>query len=254
MPAAFRIDLQQRRSLGQILGTTAQLYSRYPLLFAVLALGVIGPFELVILAITGHGPLYKGSGGLEATVLVSLTRSVLITPLISALHVHAVVAVGEGKRARLAAVAGHGFKVLPVVAAADIVSSLGIFLGFLALLIPGLILSLRWAVAPQAAALERGGWIDALRSSARLTSGNYMHVFGLLVVVGVLTTLAGLAVRSIWLGSTSGAPSVAAGIVLYSVLASLSALTLALLYFDLRVPRGASDRAAREYRHLRDLD
>jgi hypothetical protein len=231
-----RIDLDQPRSVGEILAATLRLYRRYPLLFAILALGVVAPYELVVLAITGYGPLTQHES-VGIYYLLLLIRTVLITPLISALHIHAVVSIGEGRRPRLGTVALRGVQVLPVVAAAAVMSSLGIVLGYVALIVPGILLGLRWAVVAQAAALEHEGWLGALRSSGRLTHGHYWHVLGLILAAGALTVAVGLGARAIPLGSTSGVGSVTAGIVVETLVASFAALTLAVLYFDLRSRR-----------------
>jgi hypothetical protein len=67
-----------------------------------------------------------------------------------------------------------------------------------------------------------------------LTADHYGHIFGLSFVVGVLTVGVRLGVETIASGGSSGAPSVTLGIVVDTILASFSALTLAILYFDLR--------------------
>jgi hypothetical protein len=247
-------DLSQQRSINGILAETARLYWRYPLLFAILALAVMAPYELAVLGITGYGPLRHTHEGTAITFLLLILKSSLITPLISAMHMHAVVAIGAGQRPRLAAVARRGLSVLPVVAAAEIMATLGIVLGFIALVVPGIVLSLRWAVVAQAASLEGEGWLAALSSSGRLTSKHYGRVFALLLLFAIL----GFGVyRGAWalpLGSTSGAPSVAVGIAIDSIIASFSALTLALLYFDLRASADPRRVPEREHPHLRDLD
>jgi len=146
----------------------------------------------------------------------------------------AVVEIGKGRRPRLGAVAVLGLRVLPVVAATEIAANLGIFLGLIALIVPGVVLILRWAVAAQAAALENEGWQDALTSSRRLTAGRYRHVLGLLLFTLALGIGANFGARELPLGSTSGIGSVTVGIAVFTFIASLSALTLALLYFELR--------------------
>jgi len=144
--------------------------------------------------------------------------------------------------------------VLPVVAAADVMSSIGIAIGYLALIVPGILLALRWAVVAQAAALENGSWLDALRSSRRLTATHYAHVFGLILLTGIAAGALRFGARALPLGSGSGAGSVAVGIMVDTIIASFVALTLALLYFDLQVRPNVAVRAEREYPHLRDLD
>jgi len=255
MPEAYQIDLDQQRTVRGILSATVSLYRRYPLLFAILALAVVAPYELGVLGVTGYGPFRPAHESAGTQWLLILLDTSLITPLISALHIHAVVRIGEGLRPRLGTVALRGLQVLPVVAAADIMTSLGIFLGLIALIIPGILLMLRWAVVSQAAALEDEGWLAAVRSSSQLTAGRYRHVLGLLLFTSALAAAVYFGARTIPLGSTSGLASVSVGIAVRTVLASFSALTLALLYFDLRArttePRG---EAPREYQHLRDLD
>lgn len=247
-------DLDRPRSLGEILKGAAALYRRFPWLFAVLALGVIVPWQLAVLAITGYGPLRHGHESLVTALLIETLRSNLIGPLISALHIHAVVEIGEGRRPRLASVARHGLLVLPVVVAAEIVANIGIALGFLALVVPGILLGIRWSVVAQAAAAERIGWTDALRRSGELARGHYDHVFAVILAGGLLAFALARAVGLAPLGDSSGAGSVAAGIALNTFTASFAALTIALLYFDLRARSGDTPAAPREHPHLRDLD
>jgi hypothetical protein len=235
MEPAEPSEIERPRSLAQIIGEALDIYQRFPLLFLTLALGVIAPYELIVLAATGDGPLASTAHqNVGVTYLVLLIRTALVGPLISALHMHAVLLIGERATPRLGQVALRGLRVLPVVAAAAIIAALGIGLGFLALIVPGVILLLRWVVVAQVAAVENEGWQPALARSRELTRGHYRHIAGLIVVTGVLAFGVEAGVRAIPLGDTSGVASVALGIAARTVTASFSALTLALLYFDLR--------------------
>lgn len=256
MEPPYAIDLARPRSIGDILGGALGLYRRHPWLFAILALGVIAPYDLALLAVTGSGPLETGSHqDTEGYLLLMLLNLSLVGPLISALHVHAVVSIGEGGRPRVGEVALRGLQVLPIVVAAEVMATLGIALGFLALIVPGVLLSLRWAVVAQAAAIEEEGWLPALRRSRWLTSGHYLRIFGLLFVTGLLTAVLTRGAAAIALGSSSDPGSVVLGIAVHTLTASFAALTLALLYFDLlaRVTTPPA-RSTPEYQHLRDLD
>jgi hypothetical protein len=252
MSEAPRTDLDVPRSVGAILAATARMYRTYPLLFAILAVAVMAPYELAMLAITGYGPLRHSHESAGRVLLDWLFRASLIVPLISALHMHAVVAVGEGRPPRLLAVALRGLRVLPVVAAAAIMAEIGIVLGFLALVVPGILLSLRWAVVAQAAALEDDGWLEALRRSRRLTRTHYRHVFWLLVVTWALAEAIRVGAWQAPLGSTSSAASVSVGIAVDTLIASFTALTLALLYFDLRARPPLPERTQREHPQVHD--
>ncbi len=262
MEASRAIELDRERSVGEILRTTLSVYRRYPLLFATLAVGVIAPYELVRLAVTGDGPLGSGGSANTGTLLLfELVYYVLVGPLISALHVHAVVEIGARRRPALGSVTMQGLRVLPVVAAAQIIAGILIALGFVAFIIPGVILALRWAVVAQTAAIDHEGWMPALRRSRELTKGKYEHVFWLLLAVGVLTFAvaaaaggATVAVGAATVHKSGGLASVLIGIAVYTIIASFSALTLAILYFDLRARHTGGERSPPEYQHIRDLD
>ena len=250
------LALDNERSIWQIIIGALALYWRYPFLFVALAFAVIAPYELFVLVVTGVGPLaYDTHRTFETTVLIDLVDFSLAGPLISALHVHAVILAGEGRTPEFAVVTRRGLHVLPVVVAAEIVANAGIWVGLLALVVPGLVLLLRWAVVAQAAAVDHEGWIDALRRSWRLTSGNAWRVLGLFVISGGLGFVLHVAAAAVPLGNTSDVVSVAFGIAVDTVIASLSALIFAFLYFDLCAREvNPRRRSIPEYQHVHDLE
>lgn len=256
MSERARIDLTVPRSLRQILAAAVRLYAGYPWLFLILALAVIAPFDLGVLAITGNGPLTRGHESFASSLTLTLLRTTLVAGLIAALHIHAVVMIGRGERPQPGVVAARGLRVLPVVTATEVVATVLTFVGFLLIVIPGLIALLMLAVAAQAAALEDKGWTGALRSSRNLTDDHYGHVFALIVVQGLIGTAALLILRALPLGSSTGAASVATGIAVNAAAASFGALMLALLYFDLiaRLATRHEQPARPEHPHARDLD
>ena len=238
------IDLDRTRSVGDILRATLRLYSDYPWLFWTLALAVMAPWDLAKLAITSVGPFgHAHNEGFLERESFELFGATLIVALISALHVHAVVVIGEGRRPRLGSVAWSGVRVLPVVGAAAVIADVGTELGLFALLIPGIVLWIRLIVVAQAATIEQAGVHPALRGSWQLTRGHEGHVLGLILVVGITVGAVSVGALLLTTGSGTSAGAVALGIVVNTVLASFSALTTALLYFDLR-SRQQETRAA----------
>ena len=71
-----------------------------------------------------------------------------------------------------------------------IVSGFGLMLGFLLLIVPGLILLTRWVAAPGYVVGRGDGAIDGLSKSWDLTSGKGWHVFGGLAVINGISFLA----------------------------------------------------------------
>jgi hypothetical protein len=224
-----------------IVAETFKLYRRYPLLFLALALGVVVPYDLLILIVTGSGPLAKGSD-LGVSFLLAVF---LISPLISALHIHAVAEVRAGRTPRLGNIAARGIRVLPTAAATGIMTTLGIGVGFVLLIVPGVILAFRWYVAVQVAAIENQGWLSALRRSRQLTVGVYGHLFGFGILIGIIGEVPLAIGRAGVTGHDTLAIAFIGGITLHAFALAFTALATALLYFDLasrREPAFTQDR------------
>jgi hypothetical protein len=250
----LELDLTEVRSVGAIISTAFRLYRRYPLLFLVIAASVVVPYELIVLAVTGYGPLRQnhvhGVGGL---VILPALEAGFVNALISALHIHAVKMAGEGERPTLREVAGRSAPALPVVAATSIAYGLATTIGFLLLFVPGVILGLRWVVATQVAAIDNQDWQQALRRSRELARGHWAHIIGLFVSTGLPLAAIAIPANQAASGHAASAPLVALGIGVVTISSSFFALTFALLYFDLAArPRVATTERA--YQRPRDLD
>jgi hypothetical protein len=226
------IEIERPRSAWQLLGATFTLFRRFPWLFLVLAAVVVIPFDVVELLAGPHGPLH---GPVRAVlgVIVFIADFSLVLPLISALHVHAIDDVRQGRIPEVSSVARRGLATLPVVFAAAGLSWLGIMAGLVALIVPGVLLFLRWSVVAQAAALRGKGWREALAWSRSLTGGDlYPHVFAVYLLVVLVTGIPGLLVNI----AVGFHPTVASFLVDCAIgipVSSFTALAIGLLYFDL---------------------
>jgi hypothetical protein len=238
-------QLERERSVVEIFDHSLQFMRRHPVLCALLAAVVFVPYVFVELLVTGSGPLARSrGGGPTAEFLFAFLPTTLVYPLISAFQIRAMVIIDGGARAKVTRVLRDGVRVLPVVLAAEIMANLGIIVGLVLLIVPGIVLSLFWAVTAQCAAVEATDWISALRQSGTLVYGNLARVFVVWFVPSLLVALVEGAASTLPLGSRSGAASVALGIVIGVVGASFVALTTTLLYYDLRA-RAAFNRGAR---------
>jgi hypothetical protein len=228
------------RKLGAIFGAAFRLYGRFPLLFLVLAAGVVLPYDLIVRVATGWGPYTGAHTGTEAQIILAFTGWVLLGPLVSALHVHAAADVREGRKPELGAVAMRGIRVLPVVVAAAIMSGLGIALGLLALIVPGVILYFRWFVVAQVAAIDNEGWLEALRGSRQLTAGHYLDIFLFVLYLGLILLVPTEAIVLAFGVHNTGVAAFVLGLAVHVLDASLTALTTALFYYSLVARREAS--------------
>jgi hypothetical protein len=227
------LDLDRPRSIGEMLSAAFALYWRLPLLFLAFAAIVVVPYELIVLAVTGVGPFGQGHLSFFAARGLTAANSFLVTPLISALHVRAVREVGNGARPTFVDTFRRSLPRLLVVAAAAGISGVLIGLGFLAFFVPGFLLSLIWPVVAQAAALEGGGPIDALRRSFDLTRGHRWHGFGLILCAALIAYVPTVVLFALFRHSGTTVGSFVAGTAVQVVVRSFEALATGLLYFDL---------------------
>ena len=88
----------------------------------------------------------------------------------------------SGRRASFGSCLGAALKVLLPLVGLSIVSTLGTVLGFILLVIPGVILALGWSVAVPVKVVERAGVFESFSRSWELTSGYKGTIFLLLLV------------------------------------------------------------------------
>ena len=218
------------------------LYRRYPLLFLALAAGVIVPYETVVLLITGTGPFTQSSLGFGSSLLLTLIDWLVVGPLVSALHVHAVADTRDDRDPQLSSVALRGLRVLPVVVAASIISALGTAVGFLFLIVPGILLTLRWIVVAQTRDRARG-LVASTSPQRRVDRGNYGKLILFALYLGLIVTVPSFAISLAFSHTTTTAASFVVGVAVRVLASSFAALATAQLYFELRA-REEQRRAA----------
>ena len=120
--------------------------------------------------------------------------------------------------------------------AVSVLAGIGVAIGFVLLIVPGLVLITIWAVVAPVTVLERPGVFAAFGRSRELVRGNGWNVFGVLAIVFVavivISFIAGFASDS--LGSV--ARSLVQWVVNAAV-APLTALSASVLYFALQPRR-----------------
>jgi hypothetical protein len=86
--------------VGEVLAGVLRCYERYPALFIELTLAVVLPYALVVWLVSGRGLLGGGHRYASATLIVFLVETLIVTPLISALHMHALTVISQDRERR----------------------------------------------------------------------------------------------------------------------------------------------------------
>jgi hypothetical protein len=122
---------------------------------------------------------------------------------------------------------------------AGILATLIIIIGFILIIVPGLIALTFLAVVAPAVVIDKLGVTDALRRSRELVSGNAWRVFGVIVVLFLLTLVVSGVVNAIG-GSVSDSfvGYAIADLIVRVLLSPLTAIAATVMYVELRRVRG----------------
>jgi hypothetical protein len=211
--------------VGEIIRRTFQIYvDQAPVLMPAAAV------VFVISSVFGVLLIAASAGLAFIALIVSLVATTLFTGMV----VELVSDVQDGKRD---ASAGQLLRaVTPVLGKlilVGIVAGIGILIGFILIVIPGLILATLWSVAAPVVVLERPAGLRALGRSRELVRGNGWNVFAVILLLVILVGVVAVALEA-----GGDAAGTAVGLVVRVIVgiltAPISALAAAVLYFDLR--------------------
>ncbi|HXA54050.1 MAG TPA: YciC family protein [Solirubrobacteraceae bacterium] len=165
--------------------------------------------------------------------LVAAIVSLVATTLFTGMVVELVADVQDGRRDAsagqlLRAVAPVLGKLIMVA----IVAGVGILVGFILIVVPGLILATLWSVAAPVVVLERPAGLRALGRSRELVRGNGWNVFAVILLLVILVGVVGSGIEVA--GDAAGtAVGLVVRVIVGILTAPISALAAAVLYFDL---------------------
>jgi hypothetical protein len=220
-------------------GTLSQVFSTYGQQAGVLLPLAFGLF-LVVAIITG---LFAGNVILS---LIAIGVSVIAATLYQGMVVSLVRDVQDGSRdSSVGQLIEETWPVVLPLIGAGILAGIGIAIGLIIFIVPGLILLTIWSVIAPVIVVERSGAIDAFGRSRALVKGNGWQVFGVIIVVFLIATIASFVFRAI---GASISDSVAM-LALFSLIAStltapITALAASVIYFNLIALQGAPAEAA----------
>jgi hypothetical protein len=130
-------------------------------------------------------------------------------------------------------------RLLPLILLAFL-ESLLLVLGLILLVVPGLILYTMWLVAVAACVVERTGPWRSLRRSQELTKGHRWKIFGLFLVLLLLSLIN--PVLQLALTAAAGPTAGAIGNAIWTAIGSaFSSVVIAVTYYELRVAKEGID-------------
>jgi hypothetical protein len=124
--------------------------------------------------------------------------------------------------------------------AVGILAGIGIAIGLVLLIIPGLFLITIWAVIVPVIVVERAGVFDSFGRSHQLVKGSGWQVFGVIVVIFLVSIVVRAIINAIigGISDDSFAGYAISDLIVNVLLVPLSALAASVMYFELRRVKG----------------
>jgi hypothetical protein len=230
--------------VGRVLDEAWGLYTRFFLRFFLIALVVFAlvntVYGLMALALAGDDGLpaltsQEVSGDAMLLWLTGIATGLVGTYWLQGALVFAVQDARDGTiDARLGEVFRSALPHLATLIVVGLLAGIGIGLGLLLLIVPGLLLMTLWAVVAPVVVLEHTGVVAAFGRSRRLVSGHGWTVFAVIVITAVLTALAGGILRGAF-GFLPPFPEIlVGGTIASAIVAPFTAIALTVMYFLLR--------------------
>jgi len=116
---------------------------------------------------------------------------------------------------------------------ASILAGLGVAVGLVFLIVPGLILLTWWALIPPAIVLENKGVFESFGRSRELVRGHGWNVFGVLIITYLLSAVISGVIRAIFTPLPDYVGTYIGDVIGGSIVAPFSALAITLMYFRL---------------------
>jgi hypothetical protein len=238
-----QLQLRKRREVGGLFWDSLRVFFGHFWLFVLLSAAVVIPVEVVVEGIglemlTGR---FDESPPLAEAIVPTVVGFLVMTPIITAICIHALDAIAAGKRPSAGQVLVAGFEAFTPLFGAVVLAAIGIALGFLALIVPGIFLAVRWYFVPQAVVIDGARGPAALTRSSKVVEGLWWRTFGLVVLANLAVALPGVLLLApfdaVAASSDQAVWRLVGTILTTSVTTPFVALYSTLLYYDLLARR-----------------
>lgn len=226
--------MTSKLDVGSVISKVAELYKNHA--------GVLLPVAAVLFLVVGILEWLVSDSILMSLIvsIVAMIASYFYTGMVVNL-------VDDVRDGRLDQTVGQLFSrvtpVLGTLVVASILAGFGIAIGFVLLIIPGLILLTLWAVVAPSILVERQGVFAAFSRSMELVKGNAFQVFAVILTFFLIGMVVAIVLGSI--GAAGG--DALGGLLAYIgrvITAPLSALAAAVMFFELKAAHGEAGAPA----------
>lgn len=236
-------EMQRGRfDIGRVIGRTFNAISRNWLVFLVASVILVGiPSAIQTLG----GPeqaLISRSPQQWLFWWIGLVLTVVGTYVLQGAIVVTTVKDLNGKKLDVADAMATGLQFFFPLFGLAILMGLGVGLGLILLVVPGIILSVMWVVTAPALVIEKRGVMDSFGRSRDLTRGNRWMIFFLVLIYWIASSLIGFAVTGMGAALAGGvapdspaSPLLVIGSSLAAVVSAvISSSGIAAIYYELR--------------------
>jgi hypothetical protein len=226
---------QREFRIGSAISKSVEVFSRNFAPFSLLSLAVWLPIGVIQFATLGMKAQQRDLWAGGASLIFGFLQLVLVAAII-----HATFQDMRGQPVRMGESIGRGLKRFFPLIGAGILLALGVFLGIVLLIVPGLILFARWYVFASVCVVEKQGPLGSLKRSAELTKGNRWKLFGIWVILFAIGAASGALIAVLFLQVSPIAAIVARGLwqVVWSTFNNVLSVVI---YHDLRVAKEGVD-------------
>jgi hypothetical protein len=237
-------------SIGRVIGDSFGVLARNIVSFGILALLISLLqllFEFFVVGASQPGADPTAVDINWGPAILGVLIAVLVSALTQAAIIYGTFQDLRGQKAGIGDCISRGFGAIVPVIVGSILLSIAVGIGFMLLIVPGIILVLMWWVYIPAVVVESKGIIEAFGRSRELTRGHRWHILGLIVVVAVLMIAVSFVVVLVvgLLAVTSpdgiGVGTLIISYVLNAFVTAFNAVLVAVSYYYLRAEKEGVD-------------
>ena len=239
-PGEFRVGVVLSKSFAVFFGNIVS--------FVVIALVVTSPTHIYMAYVTTQ--VIEGTPPGSLAILTPLVQigGAILWMILTAAITYGTYQDLRGRKASLGEFLARGLPLIFPVIGVAVLYFLMMMVGFVLLVIPGMIIFIMYMVAIPVAVVERPGVFKSLSRSKVLTKGNRWRVFGAYLVIVIITMAITVVIGLVTTGAAFQTELYSAGIafglanyISGAFLAALGAVVIAVIYHELRMAKEGVD-------------